>query len=193
MTDAAAMSVVPTLRYEDLEKSFKERGVDLRDLSGADGHFDRWRRANRLPTRDIDGAHHGSSKIFFTLYRNDPEGLAACPPNVDFWHWLLEVAKSVPWTEGPGCRWKTVPLACGVFSKPDDPGEDEIAAARARTEARTGPLDEEMWTSFRRDLVAQAPAARLSADVAERIVAEHGVDPGMGYGPMVLVRLEVSC
>lgn len=90
-------------------------------------------------------------------------------------------------------RVKKMPLAHGIFVRPDDLTDDQLSEARRRLETASGPLDEDMWQTVRRSFMAIAPEARRCADLASEIVERHGVDTGTGYGPMVMIRMVVHC
>jgi hypothetical protein len=191
--DADLMASLPIVDYDAIAADYRARGVDLSDMMGSGGDFERWRRRLRLPAKDPEGVHHGSSQVYFRRYQEDPQGAAACPAKVNFWHWLLEASKPVPWTEQPGRRVKLMPLAADVFTSPPDPTEEEMAAGRARLEARSGPLPEDAWAQFARSVVDTRVEARRSVEIVREVVARYGVPTPTDYGPMVLVRMSVGC
>jgi len=191
--NAAMMAAVPIVDYDAIAADYGTRGVDLGDLMGSAGHFDRWRRRGRLPAIDAEGVHHSSSRLYFAMYHKDPQGAGACPPSASFWHWLLKASEPVHWTETPGGREKMMPLAKNVFACPPDVTEDEMKAARERIEARDGALPEEAWMQLERSARDARVEARRSVEIVEEIVARHGAATTTGYGDMVLVRMTVSC
>ena len=188
------IDALPVIGFDELEREYAGRGVQLRDLMGSSGHFRAWRRRRGLPRTDPEGKDEGSSRIYMQMYREDPEGEDACPPYVDLWHWLLKAYEPMPWGATPGYRHKTVPLAKGVFQSVPEVTEEEIADARRRLEAHAGqPLSDEMWKPTA-DHLRQGPIrSAKSIGMIDEIVTERGVDVGSEYGPMVLLRMQVSC
>lgn len=185
---------IPTVDFDTVYDGFRGRGVDIRDLMGSDGHFSRWHKARGLPRVDADGKDAGSSRIYMQMYRDDPEGEAACPPYVDFWHWLTRIYESVPWTEGRGSRHKDVPLVNGIYTVPTAPSDQDLQAGRARLARSMGvEITDEMWEPIARDARLMPLRSAKALEIVAQIVAEHGVDLGEGMGRMVRLRMQVSC
>ena len=194
MTDETTLPkpLPPMVTYEQVEAEFKENGVDLRDMLESQGHFDRWRIAKGLPSVDADGKDGGSSAIYMQMYMDDPEGEAARPAYIDFWHWLMDAYEPFPWVEGKNERHKDVPLANGVFPPRADLTEQDLSSLRERIEAKSEPMPEDAWRGLRRHASEGPLRQRKAAETVATIVARHGKGDIGGFGAVVLLRMKVD-
>lgn len=182
---------IPTVEFEDLHRDYKARGVDLYDLMGGQGHYDAWIRRSGLPAHDAEGKASGSSKLYYRMYQQDPQGEGACPPRINFWHMLLRLTDNVPWNESPGRRHKRAPVGPRMVRVPKDPTEDELAAARARLEAE-GPIPDDAWEGVRREAMLTRPLAEKTLEILTEMAERHGVEvPGLGK--IFLIGMTVDC
>lgn len=177
--------VPPLIAYEQLEKDFKEKhGIDLGDVIGHDAHFDAWHAAKGLPEQDDEGTDKGASSIFWTQYEEDPEGEEAAPAAVNFWHWLLNAFEFIPWKEHDGHREKDVPVMDGMVVLSEDPTDESLAQDRARMEAQTGDLPDELWKGLEAEIRQEPLRTRKIAEIVKQIVDDHG-------GP-IRIQMKVS-
>ena len=185
-------SDIPVVDFDEVEREYRSRGVELRDLAGADGHFDRWADANGLPGTGEEGRDRGSSRTMFRRYREAADGEAACPPRIDFWHFLLDFADGVPWIEGRGERRKEVTVHPAMVPVPADPTAEELAAGRARIEAANGPIPDEAWAGVAGEEMQRRVRAARAKEIIAEIAGRHGVDLGE-HGRAVRIMMKVDC
>ena len=71
----------------------KKYGFDQYNVNQAKDNFEQWckRKGYLKLKKDPEGKHYRSSQIWFNEYCEDPDGLAACPKEQNFWHWLIGV------------------------------------------------------------------------------------------------------
>ena len=184
---------IPVFTFEEIGAEFEARGIDIQDFAGSDGHYHRWHCNKGLPQHDTEGKHFGSSKIFYQQYQDDPDGEAACPPYIDFWHELVDVSQSVPWKERPGYREKTVPIASTLWPDIPDATEEELTAARNRMEERIGsPLPDYAWAEMRKEILLRGIRAAKAREITQEILDKHGVEHAT-FGKVVMIEMKVDC
>lgn len=184
--DAGRSQGLAVVAFDDLAERFrKERRIDVRDALSARNHFDNWHRRRRLPVTDDEGLHKNSSRMYFRLYRDDPDGEASCPPHADLWHWLLDAYRDFPWDEAPARRTRSVPVVRGMVAIPAPPTDEELAAGRARLEAANGRVPDEAWASLETSLRQRPAIATRIAEMLD-IAADW-------HGGMFILTMEVAC
>lgn len=184
MGEKIDMETLPSVEYDDISKAYAAKGIDIRDLMRSEGHFRKWCRKHGEDENDRDA---------FQRYQGAPDGEDACPPYVDFWHWLLKAYDSFPWQEETGSRHKLVPLTMAMFVPSVEITEEEIAAGRRRLEERMGEsISDEMWKPLARDARQGPVRHERSLKIAGQIIEEHGRDIGAPFGRTVMMHMRVS-
>jgi hypothetical protein len=78
--------------YHDIIKYVEEKyNFQSRDYAKKFPYFYAWAQAKGYTNRKLDpaGKNLGSSQIWMSEFRADPEGEAKQPPYEDFWHFVL--------------------------------------------------------------------------------------------------------
>lgn len=77
----------PVIVFSDLLTAISARtGKSINDYNKSGSHFDKWARRKGYRGKDPEGKATGSSQIWFSEYRNDPDGEAKRPLYQNFWH-----------------------------------------------------------------------------------------------------------
>jgi hypothetical protein len=171
--------IVPVKDFDDLDKEYQGKGIDLRDILKASGHYAQWKKSKELPQIDADGKDASVSKIYYAMYREAEDGLKACPPNADLWHWLLDTfEKKVSWKETSSERTKIVPIISNAFKKPAEKTEEDIQAYRKKLQESIGQaeLDDEAWNFVLREFLQGPVQESHCIDMINRIAEDHGVE-----------------
>lgn len=96
MGKPATQTITVTESFIDYEEAIdmieEKHKIETRDVLGALSHFTKWAKKRGLnkASKDADGKPLNSSQIWYKEYQADPEGKAACPPYLDFWHWVVD-------------------------------------------------------------------------------------------------------
>lgn len=131
--DSAAARVIS---FDDLHKHFKSKyGIDLYDVNGKANHgMDAWLERNGIQRApDIRGQQEQ-----FQQYMNAPDGDRAEPAYFNFWHWLLEQSRSIPFTTTDDQHWKVFPLALAEVKAPTEEDLEAHAAIMNAQKAMGG-------------------------------------------------------
>ena len=94
--------------FTDLTRDFKSQGIDVYDVFGRSGAFDKWCDSKGYGQTDPDGKHRGSSQIWFGEYQRCPQGAAKEPPHANLWHWFLNTFDGCWKERHQGGRYKDV-------------------------------------------------------------------------------------
>lgn len=115
-------------------------------------------------------------------------------PYVNFWHQLLDLTKSVTWTERPGYRTKSPPVGAALVYIPEDPTTEELAEARKRLTALAGvpELPDEAWAQVGEDMMQRRIRAEKAKEVIADAATRYGVDMP-GVGKVVRIKMTVDC
>lgn len=83
----------PVVKFDALDSHMKSKGYDIRNWYKNSSHFDKWCNKKGYGKTDPAGNGRGSSQIWYAEYKADPEGEIKCPPYIDFWHFVRDLAK----------------------------------------------------------------------------------------------------
>jgi hypothetical protein len=76
----------PVIVFSDLLKEISARtGKSIHDYNKSGSHFDKWARRKGYRGKDPEGKAIGSSQLWYSEYRNDPDGEAKRPLYQNFW------------------------------------------------------------------------------------------------------------
>lgn len=171
--------IIPVKEFTELEEFYRSKGINLRDVTRSENHFENWIKKKKLPTRDKEGRLATSSTIYFQEYARDPDGMMACPPYVDIWQWLLRKFKtSISWTENQDGRQKVVPIISGMFRKPSETSEEDIQAYKKEIQEKAGQdkIDEFSLNYLIKEYKSKPIVKAHCIDMLEKIVEEHGLE-----------------